>query len=693
MAENTSHTGAPGNPVNEALSKAVKNFSKFTLVRNRYQTQHFGLIEPHFVCEGVPTDRLPLQSSHNLRSYTLSNILMSDIKMHKEYFFINYDAVLPKNWQKVYENPTSGSDVLPDVNSCIPLKSLFDFFRDRWSMIKEVATFEPVDEEDFLDSTSFSSFLSDLLILEMFTSSGSLLRTLGVGFSDVFLGIQRLPESVRENDINFIDWLVDAVCSQLAVNDWKLIVYKVTGSGSQEVEDTYYVRSSARRRSGSVITFREALSIMRERPYFRLVHETWNSEEGMHDSDPDYDFLPIFQKLFGEYTLSEIIDGAYVWLSTPEDEYFNFSRVVAYQLVCAHYFTNDHVDYVYSAELFEQAESSLYQSCLSGNDDTIHTFQYNGLDCLYDTFSGKVLQYILSTIANGSVGPAASAKSFLTNLFGFRRSLRYRDYFIGSKPTPLALGDTNVAVNNNLVSIIDTTKGIATQRFLNQVNRIGRRIKDYIMGLFPGASVQPDIHEPSWLARTDHDVKAIDNENTASEQYELGSSVTSVLRSSDSRYIFECEVGRAGIVLGVTYYDVPRAYPYSIDKHALAADRFDMFIPQFQFIGDQPISSLELGRLSNLPFGYTLRDMQYKQSFDIAVGGFVDSLPGWCFLAPVYSEGAHISPDVIRSRPAELDSYFLSLSGYSLATYFHFILHIRNVVDAKRPMVYAPSIL
>ena len=48
------------------------------------------------------------------------------------------------------------------------------------------------------------------------------------------------------------------------------------------------------------------------------------------------------------------------------------------------------------------------------------------------------------------------------------------------------------------------------------------------------------------------------------------------------------------------------------------------------------------------------------------------------FFKPEYFQTQNISPDFIRSRVSELDEFYLSLTGYSLGSYFHFISMIVN---------------
>ena len=72
------------------------------------------------------------------------------------------------------------------------------------------------------------------------------------------------------------------------------------------------------------------------------------------------------------------------------------------------------------------------------------------------------------------------------------------------------------------------------------------------------------------------------------------------------------------------------------------------------------------------------------------------SLPSWAFVTDNSDgnpSGSNIDPDYIRSSPSEFDRFYKSLTGYSLATYFHFITFNTNIVAPYRQMVYAPEIL
>lgn len=119
-------------------------------------------------------------------------------------------------------------------------------------------------------------------------------------------------------------------------------------------------------------------------------------------------------------------------------------------------------------------------------------------------------------------------------------------------------------------------------------------------------------------------------ENTGAGQLSDPNSVTSVLRGRAGNLMFEINnVDRYSYIVGIENFDIRRFYYTTQEKNTMAIDRFDMFIPELQYLGDQSVKLSELvaGTEKDMPFGYQLRDMQYKQAFDECAGGFVENLP------------------------------------------------------------------
>lgn len=652
----------PGNPVNDATEKQHLSFSHFNINRVVLGTHRFADVTPILGLEVVPDDKkAEFTSPHNLRSYTLKSPLMQDLTMRKEYGFVPLQVILPFNSEKIIVQPNHGDDVDPYDAGCA-VKNFRGKLNAYLLAVKTYVT-------GFRSTSSVSQgilnkFMDILIFTERFVSSGSILASLNCHLDSM------CPD--------FDDYF-DSVISNLALLALAgKLKFRVPNSAGGNTD--YQLTDPT---APEYMSFHDALGYLRDyssSTHFLIVGD-WSAVSGSSIS-------PVFPDIvFNNYP------------STYTEDYsINFGVVWAYQFYCKHYLSNDHVDYIYSAELFRQYLSSIIYADLSNFD----TFLYNGVTTQYDSTSAHYIGYFLdkmtSAIVNGTSLPISSLDYFSV-LLNFNRSLRYEDYFTGAKTQPLAVGNNNIAVVGGNVSVVDTTKAIQWQRFRNAVERTGRKISKYIESLFPGVNMRSDMHDPLWLASVDCKVYTPEVENTGSAQVSQAQSVTSMFRSAESQYIFTTDIDRYGFIIGVCYYDIKRVYTQGIERMFSHADRFDMFNPMLQYIGDQDISEIELnGSRPNNPFGYTLRYMEFKQLPNYAYGGFIkEYIPGFAFTyVPIpYASGRplNISPDFIRSNNGELDRFYTSLTGYSLGHYFHFIVMLENKLSINRPMSYAPSIL
>lgn len=665
-----------GNSQNVPEAQTPRTRSSFDLAYHFFDTHRFGEYHPHYVAEGEKNDILPIRSSHDVLSYTLKSPLMQNVSMKKDYFSVPMMAILPINWDKWYENPVRGDDVLSDVG---PSVSQF------WDKVgfffnKAVSSLDTI----LADSTKtqaqkITAFFRFLVYGEYFYSNGNLLSSLhchGAPYIDV-----TDVDGVKISYDKFFDSIIQDFIALADSPDY----FTMTVDGY-----TYVVGEDNKPFQSGIISLRHALSLMRDNLTFMIQNVSWPGDitGNLRIALQDYTFNPV--------------------RSTAP---LRLARLWAYQLVCAHYYTNDHIDFIYSSELFRSL-ISFYVRDAEGpqNFATQQFFTFNGVAYQYDALSAHAFARIidLAGVYSSDIlyqSPSGAARyaainGYFSALFAFRRSLRYLDYFTGSRAQPLAVGNTGVAVVNNSVDVINITRGIQSQRFWNAVNRIRHTTEGYLKGLFGGDTPAPDYHNPFFLAHTDDVVFGQDTENTADAQMSEKIAVTSRFRSNGSRYMFEMHCDRPCELIGITYYDIPRVYTKNTERSYFWLDRFDMFNPFMQYIGDQPIYLNELGigsgndlvPLSN--FAYTLRHMEYKQRYNQCAGGFVENLPGFAFLAmDERGNQRTINPDWIRSVNSEFDNFFVSLTGWSLGSYFHFIVDNYNDCTGSRPMAYAPSIL
>lgn len=660
-----------GMPQNTPTGKSVHTRSNFPLQYRKFDTMRFGEYHPHFVMEGVAKDKISFRSSHELRSYTLKAPLMEDISMKKDYFAVPMTAILPLNWDKFFANPVNGQDIpSTDVgpSSVNFYARVGNLMNNLYSRFKTILT-----TTSFTDVQTLTAALRFVVVGEYFFSTGSLLATLGNNlwrachFTDYTKTFDDEVEAIVGTVRNTVD-TITVVTSNGSNRSF------TTGAGSPAEDD-----------------FRDLLQLFREDPGSVVTYVGFVSGET----------TATLKAALNSSLLAESTGTPFGPVSTTDP--FNLSRLAAYQLVVAQFYTNDSIDFVFDANRYRQLMWYYHRNLMANTSTFTDKFTMNALTYDYDAFSAHCLDNILqsciatssTTLLYGNSSVQLTNLSYLSGLFAFRASLRFKDYFTGSHAHPLAVADASFDASNT--SVIDITKNIQKQRFLNAVNRVGGRIQDYMKEIF-NSTLAPDYHDPFYIAHTSDVIYGSEVENTGDKQLSEAQTVTSALRSNGSRYEFTYEPDRDCILIGITYFDVARAYCRSIDRHFFHLDRYDWFNPYMQFIGDQKVYAEEIGVYAaawNLgAFGYQLRHMEYKQRYNEASGGFIQNLPGWAFLADQKGVWRNaISPDYIRSRNSELDRFYVNLTGFSLGNYFHFIVKNTNDCTGSRPMAYAPTIL
>lgn len=699
------------NAANKTKGKHIHNYSTFdrSLSYRFYNTHRFGDYTPSFVMEGVPKDEIALNSLDRLDSLSLKAPFKGSIRKIKESFMVPNMAILPFQWDRIYAQNSNGDDVPADANCVlINFPTLFSqLFSSCITAIRGLTVSSSGDLLQFLNAA-----VRTMVLGEYVYSSGSLLNVLGYKASAQF-HYQRTVDG-RSFVENFDYWFDETA---RFIFDGIAYVWVVEPIGS--TTRTHYIAVDLNSQNPGRLTyedFRSIFELFRENPlcYFSqvgILPSTTLSAVTTRISS-------MIQASYGYFSISSIsfvlpqssYTGDPADVTSLNPNVLNLSRILAYQLVCHHFYTNSSIDFIYSADLFRQYVDFLNRSSLGANYQNNFNFSWNGINLLYDFLSGRFLirslglfnsvysQPLVNSIHLSSVHTSLAVWAAL---FSFRKSLRYGDYFTASRPRPLAPINTDVSVNNGMVSVVDITRNIQAQRFANAVMRSRSKIEEYVKSLF-GAAPQPDYHNPFFLTRQEEIIFGDYVQNTVDNQTVPNSrSANFAGNLSRHTFTFHNDDNHPCIYLQIVSYDTPRAYTRSVERQLLHVDRFDMFNPDFQYIGDQAVYGIELGYSSQgaqMPniFSYQSRDMEYKQRYDQASGGFASgSLPGWAFtderLRSLYF--SQISPDFIRSRNTDIDYLYVSLTGLSLGNYFHFTVVTDNNVRAKRAMAVDPQIL
>lgn len=644
-------------------SKDGVSRSTFPMSKPFPMTYRFGEYGINMVVDVEGNDQWNVAIPSNAFSYTMKAPLQSDVALRKEMFFVPMTAILPRNWEKIDVNPTKGDDIInnPDVNTTI--FGFYSIIRNKFLGIKQAT------EGAFSDTTVtvaewYERVFKTLIYGEMFYSAGSLVNAMGCHMHNLFTHGTNNNPHVKNN---YGRWF-DTIISQIFTSQGEITVSNL--SGMQTVKVTNNTNGDARTGYIDVRTF---LALARDEWNWSITATLGNSKD--------------------QAVVNELRNGSITTIDDT-DIVFNYRRLCAYQIACAHFFTNDKIDYVYTAELYRQLMGN-YIDSFNGYEN----FQYNGITYQYDNLSSKYLKEAIniSNLLNNTYDNIQY--SYLRHIFGYNRSLRFKDYFTGARSNPMAVGDVNVQVNNGFVNVVDTVRKTQLFKFLTATNRIGQREEDY-EHMMTGANMKPDYaHNPLWLARTKDLIKAIEMEGTDSGMLNSDLSLRSRFSTGTNSKTYDIKLDRKGILLSIVWFDIPRVYTTTVDRFFFHENRFDDFNKYLQYTGDQKIylGELDIRNLDNkTPFAYTGAYEEYKSMYPEAAGGFVDDLPGYIFKADngIFKGGfvSHIGPNFIRSLCTELDEFYNSLTGYSMNTYFHFMLINYNQITAKRSMAYNPGI-
>ena len=682
------------NPVNDQSPTPVRGLNTFGMNQLHPTTHSYGNVDVFDVYNTVRHDSIPVRCGHDIRSYTLASPMLSGVQMHKTYINVPMQAIYPRTWDLLLVPPTQGDDIPEDARFCPRL--LHDTCQKMLTTIRRLGEIS----DSAILKARIRTYLRILFYWESIYSDGSLLARLNYHFSDIFITSRYTTEGKRVSFDTWFDTVISQLLSMPAFKDG-LFDIKMTDDSLFKVtlKDIPTGYSSPYRK----VTPGALVELLRDHDFEITLSDQYLSEvENQLRSDLSDDNL--------------VID-------VPRDSdanpiAYNLEYLAAYQLACAQFMTDESIDFIFDAKLYrDNLQALIAINRGESSDMTYHFienrgFEYNGSIYLYDVFSAnifdalysqisQILDYMISDLDYAYYALIDALFPIHNLVFTARKSLKYGDYFTAARPRPLAVGEVSIPTTGEGTSAVDVTIGISRQRFLNAVNLAGRKVGNYLKGLWGGSLPAAPKDVPHFLASESFGIGTTEVENTGALQAspDAQNTVTAQMRSSNSKYLLEFKTDEPSIVIGLVYFDVRRIYSKTTSRFAFHYDRYDDFIPQMQYIGDQEIFSRELNpRAGDGNFAYTLRNMEYKQRYSYASGGAINFLPSWFMITdnedgnPLPEDG-HISPDFIRSTSFEFDRFYKSLTGYSLASRFHFIIKHENMASATRQMAYTPQIL
>lgn len=666
-----SKTTKPTKAVNEASTHVRLTHNTFDNSYFNFKTQRYGQYEPFWWKVCVPGDNEPFSNSHNVRSLPFASPIESPMKLNKDYFQVPMYAIQPNAWDYIYKNPTQGDDVPTDAQNLFPLFSSGPVVNSIFNLF--INSFNRLASQD--GGSAFDALV--FIMYENFFSSGSLLYQLGYKLNPVFS---------YDNDHYSYDQLFD-MFNQVPF----YASFRFDDPDSPRGFTTVDFSTDSSVYDGIFVDHFSFFSLLRSH-IGSLISFDFNN------GDP----LPVFEGFkvdFGNilvHTEGEGFSGV---------DSIRMDVINAYQLACAQYYVNPRVDFIYNAQLyrdnFVQLVRELYFTTDSDGVLSIRSFDYNGIPVLYDYLSTQyysLISTVLGTydVINGTEFVVPLAR-IIYYLFGFQDQLRFGDYLVDSRPQMLGYGEPGsdvVQVMDGNVSVIDMSQKLVLQRFRGAVAHLDNSAEDYLETMFH-EQLPPDYHYPKFIVHSEFAINCDEVSNTTSDNQGM---IVTNLKSGDDTSEFNIEISVPSILIGISYVSIPAVYCQTKERHYMHEDRFDMFQPMLQYLGDQAIINREVSDMIENPsdsYAYVSRNAEYKQRLSQCSGAFLTSLRSWIFTVdlPLFAKESyfprlvnHQSPVVIRTYDFEFNRFLRRQTGISLGTGFHFVMKYNNKNVDNRPL-------
>lgn len=670
-----SNTTKPTKAVNQVSTSVRLTHNTFDNSFFNFTTQRYGLYHPFWWKNCVAGDNEPFSNSHNVRSLPYASPILSPMKLNKDYFQVPMYAIQPNTWDYIFKTPTQGDDVPFDAQDLFPFNTdgrNISFSELLSSFIDNASNYVAYDD------SAGPQFILGLMTFENFFSSGSLMYNMGFKFNPVFI-------DADGNKFSF-DEVFD---SYFAVYDFLLTLSLDDPDSPSGKRTVSFATYSAFNADYYVDKFTIASLI---RSFYSDI----------------IDFATARSDDFPSYT----VDFVYSYdagLPTTSLDCIRMDTILAYQLACAQYYVNPRVDFLYNAQLYRDNFIQLLrnaESVLTPDGISLSSFDYNGLPVLYDYFSLHYFSYVTRFLYTAIIESLEEGDRFelsefiaLTTpifyLFGYREQLRFGNYLTDSRTQALGYGEAGsdvVSVNDDGVSVTDLSQKLVLNRFRSAVAHLDNSSEDYLKTMFD-EDLPPDYHFPKFVAHSEFGVAGDEVNNTSSDNQ--GNIVTN-LKSGDDTAEFNIVISIPSILIGISYISIPELYSQIKERHYFHADRYDMFQPMLQYLGDQEVYNREVSDTIPNPadsYAYVSRNGEYKQRLSQVSGAFLTSLRSWVFTVdlPEFADSSPRlaftqSPIAIRSHDFEFNRFLSRTTGVSLGTGFHFIMQYNNKNVDNRPM-------
>lgn len=668
-----------GNPsgVSKAQQNATINLDRlnsFPLNRSHATSFDLSKVIPVDHLRTVPRDVIDLNTEVRLLGNATSAPILSDIRQFVETYKVPYQAIYGRDWETVIGVVKDRGTAVPEDTRAYFSPSLL------WTNLVSAFSFMYNVESPAWITASIKLLLA---MRSVFTEC-SLLPYFNIHLhKNVYLNYYK--DGVRCYLGTWMNHVFNNLFSSLKTED---IAFYVTLD--DKVVYYHFNSTSAIPDNTKNIVIVESVSHMLE--IFEQFPSFIFCTALGHTPIQGFDFSYFAD---GEDDLCQkLLSSSFVGVADT----INFEPIVAYQLVISDKFSNNLVDNIYNSDKYMAALRGLITSVSVVADIVNSSYILDGDRYFYSPVSNNIFKQ-LTTQSGNNPYLFTMVSNYLLQIFSFGRSLRFGDYFTGSKLEPLANGNVNVSVEDGQVSAIEINQKEWLYSFLYNLHISSSEFKDYIRGIF-GSDIKADRKDIIRLVRQERYLGKESIENTGTAQFNVSSTgsglpITSVLRGSSLPAKLLYHSPESCILITVVWHDTNIYRSNSISRDAFIKTVLDEYIPENEFLGDQEVITHELDSSAPLRgiFSWNQRFAEYKMRYNFVSGAMLGDKgnnmlvtdSGYSFNAAV----DNLSSDFIRQSILDYERFFPQNNYNTLPV--HAYAKITSACNAKRPMYINPQ--
>lgn len=207
------------------------------------------------------------------------------------------------------------------------------------------------------------------------------------------------------------------------------------------------------------------------------------------------------------------------------------------------------------------------------------------------------------------------------------------------------------------VSIIGLRTAFAIQSVLEKLNVSGGRLQEFTLAMFNEWVPDNRIQRPIRLSSSKMPVVVSEVETNAETGGMVVGDLAGKAKATGGFKPFKLKCVEDGYLMAVMTIMPKPAYLQGLSKMWTRFDRWDMYLPQTQFIGEQAIKNQELyvdwsaqDDYNQKDFGYQARFSEMKFNPDRIVGDMQTSLAYW-HMARMFNSRPGLNEDFIACNP------------------------------------------